>query len=67
MTERKTTINGIEYQHTNDVDKDLKHLITSVMESYFHNRPKECFGVASDFSNSELQNYIDCYYCYLSK
>ena len=64
MNERTTTINDIEYQHTEDVCGDIKNLITSIMKSYFHSKPAGAYVIIEDNSYFELEEYIDCYYDY---
>lgn len=51
-----------------DIDeKKLKKDIYEIMASYFKDASRHQKDVAEDFSDVELQEFIDTYYEYLSK
>ena len=50
-----------------EVDDEIKLKIHIVMRNIFHGHISKAHDVAEDFSDKELQSFIDTYYEYLNK
>ena len=50
-----------------EVDDEIKLKIHIIMRNIFHDHLSRYHDVAEDFSDKELQEFIDVYYNYLNK